>query len=418
MESQFIGIDDWAIRKGHRYGTLICDLERHRPIAVLPDRKSETISAWLKQHANVSLVSRDRGGEYSRGISEGNPNCQQVADRWHLIHNAWQWMTKEVLRCMPELRKTERIQLVTPCSNTEAVDTETVETTNSPRFENHLFDKAVINEADVSHIAKEDSKNLGIAQAQRKESILALAAQSLSIGQISRKLEITRNTVRAYLRGTHRGRAQGTQTDTQRKSLIDPYLTKLEAMAADKTKNAMDIYRAIVELGYCGGIHTVRRTLAKCRKNLEKAELNRPSPQKQFNAYQFCRTLLKNSQECDEHELKLRDTIQEQIPSLERTARTLRDFIEAIRTKAGAALDRWRESFHLASTETEINADDTSTRFFRQIERDWEAVANSVRYKWSNGQLEGQINRLKMIKRQMYGRAKPDLIAARLLAYS
>ena len=83
-----IGIDDWAWRRNHRYGTIVCDLERRRPVSLLPDREPATAAAWLERHQGISVVARDRGGGYGDAVARALPHATQVADRWHLMENA------------------------------------------------------------------------------------------------------------------------------------------------------------------------------------------------------------------------------------------------------------------------------------------------------------------------------------------
>jgi transposase len=86
-EPQVVGIDDWSWRKGHRYGTIVVDLERGCPIDLLEDRAAETVAAWLQSHPAVEVVARDRAEAYGAGIRQGAPDATQVADRFHLLKN-------------------------------------------------------------------------------------------------------------------------------------------------------------------------------------------------------------------------------------------------------------------------------------------------------------------------------------------
>jgi transposase len=109
-----IGIDDWAWRRGQRYGTLICDLERRRVIDLLPDREPATLEAWLSRHPQIEIVARDRNGGYGVAVTRALPNAVQVADRWHLLENSGAAFLAAVRRAMPDIRKAVGAQKLDP----------------------------------------------------------------------------------------------------------------------------------------------------------------------------------------------------------------------------------------------------------------------------------------------------------------
>lgn len=109
-----VGVDDWAKRKGTAYGTILVDLERHQVIDLLPDRTADTVEQWLKDHPSVEVVTRDRSTEYARGVTNGAPQAQQVADRWHLLLNLRQTLERlrshwyQRLKLLPVIKANSR----------------------------------------------------------------------------------------------------------------------------------------------------------------------------------------------------------------------------------------------------------------------------------------------------------------------
>ena len=109
-----VGIDDWAWRRNHRYGTLVCDLERHATIALLPDREPATAEAWLAQQSQICIVARDRGGGYGVAAQRALPHAIQVADRWHLMENASSAFLDAVRKSMRQIRTAMGATVINP----------------------------------------------------------------------------------------------------------------------------------------------------------------------------------------------------------------------------------------------------------------------------------------------------------------
>lgn len=179
---QIIGVDDWAIRKGRTYGALIVDLERHQPIDVLPDAKAETFATWLQQHPTITLISRDRAGNFAEGANSGAPQAIQVADRWHLFGNlgdALQRLLEQhpaALRAAVQQEEDHRgVEIQTPVVIPAVVEA-TLESVTPPGDEVPLTQRE-----------------------QRFRDVLSRHADGWNYSQIARGLHINIRTVKRYI---------------------------------------------------------------------------------------------------------------------------------------------------------------------------------------------------------------------------
>ena len=358
-----IGIDDWAWRRNHRYGTLICDLERRKTIALLPDREPATAEAWLTNQPQIVVVARDRGGGYALATQKALPEAIQVADRWHLMENASSAFLDAVRKSMRAIRSAIGSATITP---------ELLISAEKLRYE--------------SYLRREDTNT----------AIVALARDGLSIKQIVRRLGHSRNLVRQTLRG---GRADVFQT---RQRSLDAYYLFLEAQWSSGCRNGAELWRRLQARGFRGSLRSVGEWTTRRRRSeaVSKQQLQRVPSARTIAC------LMTIKRDCmTKADAVVIAAIEAGVPSLVE-ARTLVDqFHDMIRKKDEAKLDAW-----IANAKASL-----VSSFATGVLKDIAAVRAAITQPWSNGQVEAQITKLKLVKRQMYGRAKLDLLEARLL---
>jgi transposase len=392
---QAVGVDDWPLRRSTLYGTLIVDLERHQPIELLPDRTAETLATYLREHSPIAFVSRDRSTEYMRGISLGAPRAVQIADRWHLLKNL-----QEILeRILASLRGS---LLELPPMALDPV---------AP-----LWPRQTVRSASERAL-RQGQRERRLA---RFEQVRTLHTQGLGILPIAKRLKMSRGTVRSYLKAD----AFPEMAPRPRASRLTPYESYLRHRWQAGCRNASQLWREIREQGFSGCRRQVmkwarlRREVPRRHKPLsppsllnEKVKLAfAPKP---FDVRDLPSTrklawlLMKAPEELDESETLWWQQIH-QHPTVALSQRLAQQFITMIRRRQYRQLSRWIRAWQQSE-----NADWAS--FAAGLQSDWAAVKAALRWLYNNGQLEGQINRLKLIKRQMYGRAKFDLLRTRVL---
>lgn len=359
-----IGIDDFAWKRGQRYGTIICDLKRRRIIDLLADRQPATVEAWLARHRDIEVVARDRGPGYGHAVARACPQVKQVADRWHLMENASAAFLQAVRQSMRSIR-----QALASC----AVDPDLLTSAQRLQYEGFL---------------RRETDNAVIQRAIRA---------GLSIKEIVRRTGHSRKVVRDVVRG---GR---TDVFRVRTSSLEPFLMRLDAEWAAGCRNGAELFRRLRSAGYAGSPRVVAEWTTR-RRRMEAAPTQAPvaSP----SARSIARLMTIARDQISSNDAVTVAMIEQAVPQLV-TGRDLLDrFQQMIRSKAGSALEAWIRDA----------ASSLMASFARGIIADKPAVAAAIVEPWSNGQTEGHITKLKMIKRQMYGRANLDLLRARLCA--
>ncbi|HEY0420470.1 MAG TPA: ISL3 family transposase [Acetobacteraceae bacterium] len=375
-----IGVDDWAFRRGQHYGTIICDLEQPRTLALLPDRQAETLEAWLKAHPSVEVVARDRAGAYADGIRKGAPTAIQVADRFHLLCNG-----SDALKAVFD-RKRREVRRAFEAAAHAAGPAPSPEPPPAPvtRADDRAHDRARQRQA-------------------RYEEVARLHAAGLPILRIARELGLGRKTVRRWLRA---GQAP-TYRKPGRPKLIDRHRDYLERRWQEGCHNGMQLWRELRDQGFTGKGGIVRIWATQRRRDLTRgpAAARRPAVPVPTSR-QATRLVLADTAKLDAAERKRVATLINAAPEITEAVDVARAFGSMIRQHATDALDPWIA----AARCSELRG------FADSIARDHAAVAAALRLPWSTGPVEGRINKLKLVKRQMYGRANFDLLRQRVLA--
>src|SRR5829696_1284392 len=388
-----VGIDDWAFRSGHRYGTIVVDLERHEVIDLLEDREAESVFAWLKRHPEIRLIARDRSGAYAEVATKGAPQAVQVADRWHLLKNA-----TEVVQRFVERNHAVLGQAAQRVMQMQRIDASVAESSRS-----------------ISMLSsREERGSLERRQKRyaRYRDVMELHRQGVSERGIARALSINRATVRKFIgAATFPERAPHKRAG----SILDPYIPYIHRRWAEGCDNAMQLWREIEALGYGGKVAMVRRYARRLRARLmgstpeqRAASLANAKTFKAPSARRATWWLLGPTEDLDKEQRAFVEQLCHLCPQMDPVRELARGFRKMVSEQRPEELDAWLDAAE-GSEVAEIE------NFARALRRDYEAVAAALEYEWSSGQVEGQINRLKLIKRQMYGRASFDLLRRRIL---
>ena len=429
-----VGIDDWAWKKGATYGTILVDLELRKPIEILPDRRAETAEAWLRTHPEVEIVSRDRGGDYAAAARKGAPQAQQVADKFHLLKNLRERIKDLMDRrhsCLPEVEETRSDAIPTKAQGIKDCSVhEIAENHAEPVSEKHYRTIPAYpyqRPAGVSYheLQKQVRRDKRYA---RYEDVRSLSKQGVSIREIARRLKLSRKTIRRFI-GAEEFPERPPSRRGQQGSILNPYKPYIFQRWQQGCRNSVQLYDEIKARGYPGSAGRLRTFLADLRKKHVEAgsaevltfdastqaiEIPDSLPPKPRIACRLSATraswlFVSQAGKLDEKQEQQVGQIRAGHPDLERAYQLSQDFVMMLAERREADLDSWL-------TQAEHSGLPEFKKMARGIRLDYAAVKAAFSSEWSNGQVEAQVNCLKLQKRIVFGRANFDLLRLRVLS--
>jgi transposase len=389
-----LGVDDWAFRKGHHYGTILVDLEQHELVDLLPDRSAQSLATWLKDHPEIEILSRDRAGVYADGARQGAPQAEQVADRWHVLRNLGEAIERLTAQHAPDLREAAQqiAPAVAPPQTTEEAVPATLPATQQRRLD------------------RQEKRH------ECYDQIQELRRQGWTQKSIAQQVGVSLRTVKRFLNADaypERSRRRRQSRNTDR---YDAYLRQ---RLAEGCRNVAQLYREVQQQGYSGSYASLYKAVASLTPRVPlhqgRASHHYPTPSPPAVEVPSSRSVawwLQGHLSASSPERATQQAFLEQLygaaPVLKEAGELAQEFIGLVQDRSLVRLDAWLDT---ASTSvcTEMR------RFAQGLRQDWASIQNAVSLEWSNGQVEGQVNRLKMVKRQMYGRANFDLLRARVM---
>ena len=387
---RIIGIDDWAFRKGRNYGTIIIDHELGKPIDLLPTAAGDAVRAWLENHPSIEIVTRDRSGEYRDAITQALPEATQIADRWHLLKNLGEAIERHI---------SKRYKTLCQSMATWAKDDEVcLDTENGEKRRRYAREP----EREAINAARTEAREA------LYEAVKARYAQGVYTTDIAREFNLSRPLVSRWINSDSlppdsRGRFK-------RKCLIDDHEAYLHDRLAEGCTNQSQLWREICKQGFTGNRELVSKWIRENGMS-PRAKSANPAIEKDTIAVPRPRALtwllIRRKDQMDEDEqyllkLLMKDT---KIAELRQLAHK---FMQMIRNQSADEWDSWLEACCQSAVKELKN-------FAVGLKRDESAVYEAVRQPWNNGATEGHVNRLKFLKRQMYGRANFDLLRLKVL---
>ena len=404
---------------------------QHQVIELLPDRRPETVERWLRTHPEIEIVSRDRGGDYAAAARKGAPQAQQVADRFHLVKNLREALRDLMERrqsCLPEAPEDDRSNAVPSKAQGGAKGIKVLEVESESAREKRYR----IMSPSLRHSARQTTYEAMRTQvrrdhrAARYQAVRLLHQQGFSLREIARRLKLSRKTVRRFVRAES---LPERNTAPRKASLLDPYKPYLLSRWQQGCWNGVQLFEEITARGYPGSAPLLRRYLRELRtKQQEAGETNTltldaagttielplslsPNPpiNNRMAPTRAAWLFVSQPTKLDEKQQQQVQDIRVGHPDLETAYELSQRFVLMMTERRGSELDGWLIQAKQSGI-VELQ------RFATGIRRDYAAVRAAFTSQWSQGQVEAQVNCLKLQKRIVFGRANFDLLRLRVLS--
>jgi transposase len=395
-----LGVDDWAWRKGYgRYGAILVDLRRRKVADLLPECSGAALEQWLRQHPGVKILSRDRQGSLAEGGRRGAPAAKQVADRFHLIQNLQQAVQGELARQRAHLSMPAGEFVVAPIEPEEGAP-------------------ALVRKPRPAQ-SKPSQTEVRQQQWQQKvalfQMVKSLRARGVKVSEIVRQAGISRPLVDKWL-GLEECPPKSKKTPQP--GMAEDFREELSRRWEQGQQEGKQLFAEIRQLGYVGSYASLMRFLAPWREARDAAgrasgavAAIHPGAVRHISPRAAAALLSKPKPQLNSKQREMVAILKRRCPGFARMRHLVLSFRGILCNGKASSLKGWAEKAEATGLEGICG-------FVRHLRKDWAAVENAVKEVWSNGPVEGHINRLKMLKRQMYGRAKFELLRARTLPFA
>jgi len=415
-----LGVDDFAVRRNHHYGTLVVDLERHQLLDLWPQRTAQPLIQWLREQAGPpDVICRDRAGTYADAARQGAPAARQVADRFHLACNASAVLERVLLRHASVVRTATTLEPA--CSNDDGPNTPGASSAGDG-VEAHAAPATTQASTTATRKARR-ARRLA-----RYDQVVELYRAGATFTAIAQRVGLARATVRKYVHADGFPEWPSRRTPLHAGSV---HMTYLQERWAAGCHDSTILWTELRDHGFTGSLRMVQRAMAGWRsaprvrgpRHHSKVQPGAdavpgddagppleslPAPLRGLSAQQAVWLLLRPEEELWVTEQSLRTRLLEANDEIRTAHQLIAGFRDLLRTRGHDQFTTWQEAAQ-ASEIPEVRG------FVASLQRDEDAVRAALTEEWNSGQVEGQVTKVKLVKRLMFGRANFDLLKRRVL---